>query len=566
MKKVTGVLGALVAMTSVATAAPPRVGVSSSYDRYSGEILTTGPVVAVLSGIQLANGVVTIKGGSATDTVTVTSPVRGTITVKRNSYTETFSSADVDKIVFYGNDGNDSFTNSTSIPSEVNGGDGNDTLNGGSGADFIIGGYGDDDIYGNGGDDVLWGSGGHDDVHGGSGDDLVKGHGGNDHLYGDSGEDALYGGSGNDWLSGGYGIDTLVTIGGGDDIVYGDVMNVSSTYNDYFWVDDVEDTVMDLTMTEGLGGWANKVKAFYAVSYNGGLTATPVAKDLASFNLLDPFADNLNVHLANFADRPLFRASGPNKEDVLQGAAGDCFVLGPLSAVADATPDSIKKLVVDLDDGTYVVRQYRTDNGLPEYVRVDADLWVNDSNNALTYAKLGLAEESLWGPIVEKAFALFRRQDGSYASIDGGNGVGSGQTIMHADTEERYEISETYGGFTFDAAAVITWVNAGRPAGLMNNYINSRVPILLDWIQDRQDEGKPVYTGNISGANNNTAFVTDNWRRGQHIIMVDHVNFDAGGNPISLVLRDQIGNQYRTITDFARIYFLIGRAIVYDMP
>jgi hypothetical protein len=75
-----------------------------------------------------------------------------------------------------------------------------------------------------------------------------------------------------------------------------------------------------------------------------------------------------------------------------------------------------------------------------------------------------------------------------------------------------------------------------------------------------------VYTGNISGANNNTAVVEDNWRRGQHIIMVDHVNYDANGNPISLTLRDQIGPNYRTISDFGRIYFLIGRAVLYEMP
>ena len=379
--------------------------------------------------------------------------------------------------------------------------------------------------------------------------DVISGRGGLDIIEGRRRGDLLYGGLGNDRVRG----------NSGDDNIFG------NAGNDFFWV-DTTDLLSDVTITEGFGGWANKVSAFYAVSYNGGLTSTPVAKDLTSYNLLDPFADNQNVHLANFADRPLFRDGGPNKEDVLQGAAGDCFVLGPLSAVADATPDSIRKLVVDLDDGTYAVRQYRTEGGTPQYVRVDADLWVNDSNNALTYAKLGLAEEALWGPIVEKAFALFRREEGSYASIDGGNGEGSGTVIMGANNDERYDIPDACFGFGCDATAVISWVGAGRPAGLLNNYINTKVPVLLNWIQDRQDEGKPVYTGNISGASNSTSFIEDNWRRGQHIIMVDHVNYDANGNPISLTLRDQIGNQYRTITDFARIYFLIGRAVVYDMP
>jgi hypothetical protein len=207
------------------------------------------------------------------------------------------------------------------------------------------------------------------------------------------------------------------------------------------------------------------------------------------------------------------------------------------------------------------VRFFRTEGGPAEYVRVDADLWVDETSGNPEYAKLGLFEEALWVPIVEKAFAFFRRQDGAYASISGGNGSGSGSVILGANKDDQYTIDPTY-----DAQAIIDWHNAGRPAGAIANYINSTVPQLLSWIADRQEAGRPVYTGNISGANNNTAFVVDNWRRGQHIIMIDRVNFDSNGNPISLTLRDQIGNVYRTISDFPRIYFLIGRAIVYDMP
>ena len=92
------------------------------------------------------------------------------------------------------------------------------------------------------------------------------------------------------------------------------------------------------------------------------------------------------------------------------------------------------------------------------------------------------------------------------------------------------------------------------------------MPVLLNWIQDQLEAGNPVYTGNISGASNTMTMTEDRYRRGQHIIMVDHVDFDANGNPISLTLRDQIGNTYRTMTDFTRIYFFIGRAWLYEMP
>ncbi|HLL20925.1 MAG TPA: C2 family cysteine protease, partial [Kofleriaceae bacterium] len=501
-------------------------------------------------------GVLTITGSSAADTASVAyGTTRSTIVARRGSASETFDTTLVTKIVFYGNAGADTFTNSTSIPSEAYGGDDNDTLNGGSGADYLVGGYGQDTIDGNAGNDTVWGSGGSDVLEGGSGDDLVKGHGGNDQISGGAGTDRLYGGTGEDTITGGSGRDTIVTIGGGTDSVAG------GTDTDFFWI-DTTDSLTDASATETAESYINKVAAFYSVSYNGGASSTPIAKDLTNYNLPDPIAEDADVELVDFGDRPLFSSLGPTKEDVIQGKAGDCFILGPLSAVADATPDSIRKLVVDLDDGTYAVRFFRTEGGAAEFVRVDGQLWVDETTKRLEYAKLGAVEEALWVPIVEKAFALYRRQNGLYTSIDGGNGSGSGTVILGADNETFYEIDDT----THGKQAIINWVNAGRPAGATANYINAQVPVLLNWIADRQDEGFPVYTGNIAGASNTTAFNEDYWRRGQHIIMIDHVNFDTNGNPISLTLRDQVGPQTRTISDFARIYFLIGRARLYEMP
>lgn len=528
-------------------------GRGTTYNQVEGDIVASPALGAFSTGLAFSNGVVTITGGTGNDVASVTNgTVRGTVVAKRGSFTATYSG--VDKIIFYGNDGDDTFTNGTSIPCEVYGNDGNDVLYGGGGADFLVGGYGQDTLRGYGGDDTIWGSGGSDWLYGGDGDDLVKGHGGNDQIYGENGEDALYGGSGDDTLSGGANQDTLVSIGGGFDTLYG------GTSNDLFWM-DTSDFASDATATENADAWVNKVSAFYPVSYNGGAMSITIPKDLTSFDLPDPVATNANVDLVNYADHPLFPSVGPNKEDVLQGTGNDCYVLGPLAAVADATPDSIKKLVVDLDDGTYAVRLFHT-AGSPDYVRVDADLWVDDVSGVLEYAHQSLVEGAIWGPIVEKAWAIYRRYDAAYASISGGNGSGSGTVGMGADTSDGYEIDPI-----FDADDVIAWDAAGRPSGWwIKGYIDSTVPQLLNWIADRQDAGLPVYTGNISGASNSTAFVVDNWRRGQHIIMVDHVNFDANGNPVSLTLRDQYGPVYRTITDFARIYFLIGRAYVYDMP
>jgi len=538
----------LLALASSATAAPYGTGVS--YDQYEGDIVSSPVLIA--DGIELGRGgVLTITGGTGDDVASVTVPTRGTITAKRGLFTESFDAAAVTKIVFHGNDGNDTFTNSTSIPCEAYGNDGNDTLNGGSGADFLVGGYGQDTLRGYAGADTIWGSGGSDYLYGGTGDDLIKGHGGGDQLYGEDGRDALYGGSGNDTLNGGASQDTLVTIGGDYDTVAG------GSSNDFFWV-DTTDTVSDATLTETSQDYVNKVASYFSYSYTGGLTFTPVAKDLTDFDLLDPFPADPDVSLDNFADRPLFASAGPSKEDVFQGSTGDCYILGPLSAVADATPDSIRKLVVDLDDGTYAVRFYRTEGGAAQFVRVDADLWTWDSNGGLTYARLGV-DDSIWVPIVEKAWAFFRDQEGSYASISGGNS-GLGGAIGMGASKEVGEFG------AFDAQAIINWVIAGRPAGAVANDVNASVTDLLNWIVDRQAEGRPVYTGYVAGLTNASNFDADNWRRGAHIIMIDSVGFDANGNPISLTIRDQIGGVYRTYTDFARIYFYFGRGVTYDMP
>jgi hypothetical protein len=548
MKRRFGTLAALLLSASPALAS---YGSGTQYDQNSGDI-TNSPVAINLSGITFGRGIVTITGGSGNDVSSVTYSYRSVV-VKRGNYTETYTATDVSKIIFYGNDGDDQFTNSTSIPCEAYGNDGNDVLYGGSGDDFLVGGLGQDVLKGEGGSDTIWGSGGSDWLYGGEGADLIKGHGGNDLMYGENGSDAMYGGTGDDNLSGGAYQDTLVTIGGGFDTVAG------GTSNDLLWV-DTTDNVTDASAAETSGLYVNKVAAFFSVSYDGGSSSTPVAKDLTNFDLPDPIPVDFNVDLQNYADRPLFSSLGPTKDDVLQGSGNDCYMLGPLAAVADATPDSIKKLVVDLDDGTYAVRFWRTAGASPEYVRVDADLWVDDTSLLLEYAKLGV-EDALWVPIVEKAWALFRQQDGMYSSISGGNSPGSAVTGLGADNSESYTIDPVY-----DATAIINWVNQGKPAGAINNYINTMVPGLLQWIADRQGEVHPIYTGYVAGSSDTTAFDVDHWRRGIHVIMVDHVNFDAFGKPVSVTLRDQIGPYTPTFTDWTHIYFMLGRAMVYDMP
>ena len=124
--------------------------------------------------------------------------------------------------------------------------------------------------------------------------------------------------------------------------------------------------------------------------------------------------------LANFSANPLFSSAGPARDDIDQGAVGDCYFVAALSAVAGTNPDLIRQTVVDLGDGTYAV-SFHGALGTDVYVRVDADLWA--SAGTPTYANFG-AQNSMWVPIAEKAYAFYKNAKGNYGSINGGNGAG----------------------------------------------------------------------------------------------------------------------------------------------
>ncbi|XZE56469.1 PKD domain-containing protein [Planctomycetaceae bacterium SH139] len=119
--------------------------------------------------------------------------------------------------------GNDKIVVSTdiSIPIELYGGPGNDTLIGGSGDDTLRGGDGDDELRGGLGNDLLEAGVGRDYVMGEAGDDVLRGGVGDDQLFGGDGDDFIYGEDGNDVIHAGGGNDTVYA-GVGFDTVHGD--------------------------------------------------------------------------------------------------------------------------------------------------------------------------------------------------------------------------------------------------------------------------------------------------------------------------------------------------------
>lgn len=182
--------------------------------RLSLEPLDRRDVPATLT---LSGGVLTIEGTSSAEYVSVSSVTATWNTKVRVTtpphdgllgtiFEQQYAPGTVQKVVFNGGHGDDSFTCSTSIPCTVDGGYGNDTITGGAGNDTITGGPDQPFVSDN---DVIHGGGGSDTIHGGAGQDRIYGDGGNDWLYGDVGHDTLYGGAGSDHLYGGYGNDYL---------------------------------------------------------------------------------------------------------------------------------------------------------------------------------------------------------------------------------------------------------------------------------------------------------------------------------------------------------------------
>jgi Ca2+-binding RTX toxin-like protein len=171
------------------------------------ECLEKRELLAGNIGFDAFAGRLTINGDNNLNDVAAVSIVNGSLVAMvghRNAAgqfivddTETRSPAAVREIRFFGNGGNDSFQNDTSVRSFAFGQAGRDVLIGGSGRDLLNGGSEADELRGRGSDDILVGGSGNDSLFGGAGRDLLIGGLGADTLRGGTGEDILIGGTTN---------------------------------------------------------------------------------------------------------------------------------------------------------------------------------------------------------------------------------------------------------------------------------------------------------------------------------------------------------------------------------
>lgn len=334
-------------------------------------------------------------------------------------------------------------------------------------------------------------------------DAVLNGAGGADQLVGGAGNDKLFAGGGVDTLIGGAGDDVLVSIGNSTVD-----RNTGGRGRDSFWVDDSRrELITDASADELMLGAVHRVNEFasYRTKVNDAYQTTAVEKALNGQELADPTMTSSALSYKDFSSRPLFSSNGPGADDVKQGWLGDCYYLATLSSIADVSPDKIRESVVDLGDGTYAV-QFFSNAGAPVFVRVDGDLpaW---SWGDTAYAGMG-DQGSIWAPIMEKAYAYFRYNEGSYASLEGG------------------WMSSVYGALGCGGISTI-W---SSPDG----------STLLSQIDELLDEGKSVTIAVYQPADGAPVV-------GSHAYGVDRVVRDADGNITHVVLRnpwavDGVGN------------------------
>jgi hypothetical protein len=447
--------------------------------------------------IALTNGIITITGTSGDDNVTVqfanprsANPYNAQVLVTRTSGEQRESQTiavwvtegspnglllhikEVTGISFHGMAGDDVFQNLTNIPAVAYGDAGSDTFHAG---------YGGDHLYG--------------------------GSAGNNHLFGGAGKDLLVGGGNNN---------VLVSIGGGVDHLS------SSSPTDNLWYDS-SDLLDNVTPAQQAGGYVHRVSAFYSYSYNGGSGQTPVSLQLRGQNLADPLPGLPDVQETNFKNLPLFGRQGPQITDIEQGDIGDCYFLSELGAMVKIDPGSIGRLVVDLGDGTYAVN-FHNALGKSVFVRVDADLWTYP-DGSLVFAGLG-QQDSLWVPIVEKAWAFYRDQLGNYNSIANGNAPG------------------------VPLAAALNVINV--PVNPTASYTDGVA--YLTAIQTALSQGLAVTFGAPVNFNDNTPETMTTHRRGQHIYVVESVLTDTQGTPTGIQLYNPWGFEV-TVHNPALIYF-----------
>lgn len=187
---------------------------------------------------------------------------------------------------------------------------------------------------------------------------------------------------------------------------------------------------------------------------------------------------------------------------IQQGIMGDCYLLASIAAVAQMTPETIKNMVVDNQDGTYTVT-FPGDKNEPQTV------------SAPTEAELGLyngsTENGVWGSVIEKAYGQWCQKSftrrtplnwtGGLTTAEGADGGGWHlDRVLHLLTGE--DADQDWNAFTFNSTTrrklmehlsgenkvpVVAWQRWFREFGVSG--VANHVYSVLDFNPEGKDGG-----------------------------------------------------------------------------
>jgi hypothetical protein len=138
----------------------------------------------------------------------------------------------------------------------------------------------------------------------------------------------------------------------------------------------------------------------------------------------------------------LFGPQGPRVDDVIQGAAGDCYALATAGSLAEQQPEVLLSMFekAQTGDDAWWVRLYYHDEvtGQPraERILVYATFPMTAGVNSPLYADFARTPDGspiLWVSLFEKAYAKFNTlHPGEVKSMPGYQGIGSGSLPFRA--------------------------------------------------------------------------------------------------------------------------------------
>jgi hypothetical protein len=331
---------------------------------------------AMLSAL-VQNGVLTVLGSEASDTIVVRQTGARALTVDANGIQRSYQS--VYQVVVEGRGGDDRIYMDTRATDARSIAPITARINGGAGDDLLVGGSGNDRLYGNDGNDTIYGDRGADWIDGGSGADRLNGNEGDDVVYGAAGDDMIAGGAGADYLDAGIGNDQVFGGDGNDTILGGSGANYldGGSGNDRLYAGDGNDWLYGGAGDDMLSGAAGN-------DYLDGGPGNDTFYGGTGFD----------TYFNDFGDVLTADPAEPNQ--IHQGSAGTCVVLASLAAVADSGVNLAAR-VQQTGENQYAVRLFRPGTGwITQTVYFDGK-WT-DNDPMLTSAG------DAWALIYQRAF------------------------------------------------------------------------------------------------------------------------------------------------------------------